>query len=423
MTEPRADRPLSKRERRREEIVALASELLNRHGLQGLVLAEVAAMAGMSKANLTYYFRRKEDLAAACIERSFAAYDVMIADAADAATPRERLGRLVTAYFARAADAVLNDTPPLAVLSHIRTLDDGSRTAAIARYLTMLQAVARLLVPGDAEDRMRRAAIPGAEFLLVQLFWSAAWLGRYEVADYPDIARRLTALLADGLAGQVGGAPLIDEARSLLKDLPGDVPETRFFRAAIGQINEFGYRGASIDRISAAMSATKGAIYHHFASKDDLVLSCFRHSIELMWSVMRGVAARTPEPAERLPLLAAALTACQLGDRGPFLRATALSSLPLRPRVEVVDQIARVGSHIALIVTDAIAAGTIPAVEPSLAANAMIAAVNAADEIGRLVARYPALDPVRLCTDLLLGGVFAPPYFTSEVMVTPKVGR
>ena len=362
-------------------------------------------MAGMSKANLTYYFRRKEDLASACLERSFSAYDAMVAAASTAATPRTRLDRLVAGYFEQATDAAIGRTPPLAVLSHIRMLDGTYLDAAIERYSAMLHVVARLLVPTDADDQAILIAIPRAEFVMVQLFWSAAWIGRYEIADYPDIARRLSALLANGLTGRAGGTILAEEARSLLSDLPGEEAEARFFRTAIGQINELGYRGASIDRIGAAMSATKGAIYHHFASKDDLVLSCFRYSVDLMWSVMRAVAVRAPDPSARLPLIAAALIACQLGDRGPFLRATALSSLPQQSRAEVVDLFARVGSHIAISVVDAIATGSIVAVEPSLVANAMIAAVNAADEIGRMIERYPGPDAVRLCTDLLLGGV------------------
>lgn len=63
-----------KRERRREEILAIAIRLMNQHGVPGLVLSDVAARAGMTKANLTYYFRRKEDLAALCLDRTFGAY-------------------------------------------------------------------------------------------------------------------------------------------------------------------------------------------------------------------------------------------------------------------------------------------------------------------------------------------------------------
>lgn len=83
---PRSSRPTRytprKHDRRRAELVAIASAELNEHGVRGLVMADVAAKAGMSKANLTYYFRRKEDLAERCFDAAIDAYRAMIADAA-----------------------------------------------------------------------------------------------------------------------------------------------------------------------------------------------------------------------------------------------------------------------------------------------------------------------------------------------------
>ena len=57
-----------------------------------------------------------------------------------------------------------------------------------------------------------------------------------------------------------------------------DAAKESFLMAASRQINEHGYRGASVDRISAALNVTKGAFYHHNEAKDDLVAACFRRS-------------------------------------------------------------------------------------------------------------------------------------------------
>jgi AcrR family transcriptional regulator len=46
----------------------------------------------------------------------------------------------------------------------------------------------------------------------------------------------------------------------------------RLLDAAERLLSERGYRGASVDLVSAAAGVTKGAFYHHFASKDELFL-------------------------------------------------------------------------------------------------------------------------------------------------------
>lgn len=52
---------------------------------------------------------------------------------------------------------------------------------------------------------------------------------------------------------------------------------------------EDGYLGASLNTIVAASGLTKGAFYHHFGSKEELALACFRYKQEQL--ATRAVAA------------------------------------------------------------------------------------------------------------------------------------
>ena len=45
--------------------------------------------------------------------------------------------------------------------------------------------------------------------------------------------------------------------------------------------NERGLDGASLDQIAAALGATKGALYHYFSDKRELVLRCYERSADL----------------------------------------------------------------------------------------------------------------------------------------------
>ena len=73
-----------------------------------------------------------------------------------------------------------------------------------------------------------------------------------------------------------------------------DAPETQretFLTAATRLINQRGYRGASVEKISAELNVTKGSFYHHNDAKDELVVACFERTFD----VMRRVQSAGPE--------------------------------------------------------------------------------------------------------------------------------
>jgi TetR/AcrR family transcriptional regulator len=54
---------------KREAILEAALDVFSTHGFRGATIDQVAAAAGMSKPNLLYYFRRKDDIYTALIQR------------------------------------------------------------------------------------------------------------------------------------------------------------------------------------------------------------------------------------------------------------------------------------------------------------------------------------------------------------------
>ena len=54
-------------ERKREAILDAATSLMNARGVKGLTLSDAAAAVGLSTTSVTYYFKRKDELAAACM--------------------------------------------------------------------------------------------------------------------------------------------------------------------------------------------------------------------------------------------------------------------------------------------------------------------------------------------------------------------
>lgn len=396
-----------KHDRRRAEIVALASQQLNQTGLGGLVMADIAAQAGMTKANLTYYFKRKEDLAILCFNTAIDAYQGMIAAAARQPSASRRIEDLILRYFARATRAIRGEDTPLAILSDIRALGEPHHSRAIDHYSAMLHATGALLQaePGSSANLLR--AIPHAQMVLVQLFWSAAWIDGYAPDDHPRVAKRLNDIVTNGLA--LPGRPWLPEqiagAAKLADRQYSERGRLDFYRATIRLINLFGYRGTSIDRIAAAMGVTKGAIYHHHESKDDLVLECFDYSFAQMWGIIRAAEGVNSSAADRVFSIVAALVAYQASPQGPFLRDTALTSLPMDLRMAVLTQWNRIILHLGSLVADGIAAGELRPVDPHLAAHAIVAGINAAEEINRFMPANLPCNITLLCIRPLLSGV------------------
>src|SRR5580698_9692565 len=84
--------------RKREAIVAAATEILNQRGVRGMTLAGVAAEVGLITTSVTYYFKKKDELAAACFASGIARLMALTEVARLEPTPAARVRRLLELY-------------------------------------------------------------------------------------------------------------------------------------------------------------------------------------------------------------------------------------------------------------------------------------------------------------------------------------
>ena len=84
-------------EANREKILDAALTLFSRYGFRGTRTDQVAEAAGMSKPNLLYYFRTKQDLYAAVLERTLFMWLDPLAEIAPGADPETALTDYITA--------------------------------------------------------------------------------------------------------------------------------------------------------------------------------------------------------------------------------------------------------------------------------------------------------------------------------------
>ncbi|MFN3512911.1 MAG: TetR/AcrR family transcriptional regulator [Phenylobacterium sp.] len=396
--------PTRRYEERKAAIVASAIEVMNRKGVRGMTLAEVAARLRLVPTGVIYYFRNKEELAGACLLQSIGRFEELLAAGEAGRSARERLTLFLAAYFQLQQQVTTGEACPLAVFNDMRALD---RAPVNEAFVNMFRRTRNLLSGPETADLPRLARNARTHLLLAEVFWTVAWLHAHDPEDFGRVSQRFAAVAADGLAAP--GAvwrpvPLPAPACAVAPETSAEA----FLRAATQLINEKGYLGASVERISARLNVTKGAFYHHNDTKDELVIACFDRTFEVMAGAIRQAEALGGNGLQTLATVAANLVAYQLRGDAPLLRTSALTSAPEALQPELLKRFDRLSYRFASIISDGIADGSIRPVDVNIAAQMVTAMINAAAE---LHAFAPELSPEAAAD------VFVRPFF--EGLLTP----
>ncbi len=387
---------------KRQAILAAAADAINEQSAKGMTFADVARRVGLNTTSVTYYFKRKEDLATAAFEQTLDSLMAMLDDAAREPTPQARVARMVTLNVERLMRIERGEERALAVLSDLRAMDEPMRATLMNRWREVFRRTRALWGSGLSRAATDLAGAR-AHVLLENIFWLPLWLPRYEVDQYPRAAARLIALLRDGLA--VDGARWDPAAVALPHDDPVPGREA-FLLAATRLINELGYRGASVQRIASELNVTKGSFYHHLDAKDDLVVACYRRSFDTIAAAQRLADERGGSYWQRLSDTVATLVAVQFSERESLLRTTALSGLPAGERQQMIDRSTRIARRFAGTMMDGIAEGTVRPVDSLIASQALMGMLNAAFDMRKWAWSMERDQAIHYYASTLMFGMF-----------------
>ena len=394
-------------ERKREAILEAAATLFNARGLNGTTIADVAQAVGLTTTSITYYYRKKEDLASACLLRAIATIDDLALAADAAPTPADRLTTFVRLYFALQADIADLRQPAMINFWDLRAMAGAGAETAAAAFSDLFRHFRRWFADPAGPPLTRKEQNARAHLVFAAFLWAKEWLSRIETDDYPRAAEWLADVLVNGLAGP--GADWEVIAREPPAPRPStEVSREAFLRAATELVNEQGYRGASVDRISAKLSVTKGSFYHHNENKDDLVAQCFHRTFDAIRAAHRAATPGSGSGWARLSMVAASLVRHQLSAHGPLLRYSALSAMPEAVRPVLLRDFDRLAHRTAGIIVDGIADGSIRPVDPMIAAQLVTGMINSAAELRHWVHDIAEETAVDLFVRPCLVGVFAP---------------
>lgn len=391
--------------RKKETILAAATAILNRQGVRGMTLADVAAKVGLNTTSVTYYYRKKDDLAAACFMRGLERFEAMVGEAAAETTPAARILKFLDLYLDLNRRVRLGEATPLTSFAEIKALKEPLRGSVVAAFNDLFRRVRSFFDDPSLAHLDKRQRTARTHLLMEQVFWSSRWLRRYDVEDYGRVRDRMGDILLNGLpASGYAWSP---------QALPDPTPQSpdglewreTFLVAATRLINQRGYRGASVEDISAALNVTKGSFYHHHDDKDALVAECFERTFTVTRRSQLDARDLPTDNWTRLASTAAGLTSYQLSEHGPLLRASSLGALPETLRHDMADGYMRGWQRFASIISDGIADGSIRPIDPSIAAHMINSMLNAAASLGAWTPGLEREEAADLFAKPLLTGV------------------
>ena len=396
----------SRFDHRREKILNAASALFNRHGLRDATLTVIADEIGLNFKSLRYYFKRREDLVSAVFMRSIELHQQLAQDALKETSIEARIRAFVRSYFELLAAVQRKERPEFVYFGDLRALTEPHSDTVWPAYGRMFKSIRKLfLVP---EISWNSAQLNAATHLLLsQLLWTPVWASDYFLQDVPMITDAFTDILLSGIASS--SIDLSQFATCRLSHVQeGDkLSQTSFLRKAISLINQFGYRGASVDRISAELNVTKGAFYHHNETLDELVVACFEHSFSC---VREAQDAALASKADGLSLIAAssiALVRQQMLDRGTLLRTAALTCLGPELRQRMAGQMSRLTLRFGNMLNDGLVDGSVRPCNLHIAAEMTTAMINSSEELGRWVRNASADNAAELYVGPFLFGLLS----------------
>ncbi len=396
----------SRFDRRKEDILNAAGALFNQHGLRDATLAVIAGDIGLNLKSLRYYFARREDLVAAAFMRSIDLHRKLATEALVEADVETRVRRFIAAYFTLQADVRSGRQPEFVNFGDLRALTEPHSDLVWGEYNRLFRGIRQLFkAPGRRWEPARLNA--ATHMLLSQLLWSVVWLRNYSLDDLPRVTARFSDILLHGIA-----AVPVDLPRFVILDPPESVDANRlspevFLRTAITLTNQFGYRGASVDRISAELKVTKGAFYHYNDTRDGLVLACFEHSFGHIREAQKAALATQVDGLSQAAAAAVSLVTRQMLDNGTLLRTSALTAIGPELRVRIAEQMWRLTLRFGDMLNDGMMDGSVRSCDVRIGAEMMTAMINSAEELGRWVSEATAENASETYIRPLLDGILS----------------
>ena len=372
---------------RKERILNAASTLFNRHGLRDATLSVIAAEIGLNFKSLRYYFKLREDLVSAVFMKSIDLHRELAEQALGEPDVESRIRRLVHDYLELLLDVRTGKRPEFVYFGDLRALTTPHSDVVWPAYGQMFKAIRKLFqMPNLMWDSARLNS--ATHMFLSQLLWTPVWTADYFPQDVPEMTRHFADILLYGISSGPVDFTCLGDLRRVSRPANEEsdrLSQGSFLRKATSLINRFGYRGASVDRISAELNVTKGAFYHHNETLDELVVGAFENSFASIRAAQDAALTTGRNGSARIVTAAVSLVRQQMVDEGTLLRTAALTALSPALRAQISSQMSRLTLRFSNMLNEGLIDGSVRPCNLHIAAEMTTAMVNSSEELSRWV--------------------------------------
>lgn len=335
----RPARGLDSGPRRQDALLDAAAAEFNAYGVSGASLPRIAQAVGLTRAALYYYFESREDLAFHCYQRACA---TTAADLQAASTAGRHGLQRVQSFIRRTLDPA---RAPGVVLSEIACLAETQRERIETEHGRNVARLTHFIRDGVADGSIRAC---DAEVAAQAIFGMVYWVPLAEewvAGSGEEVRRRAAEALSDLVTRGVAADPDYRFACALDVNAFAFKPRNAFdreqaaamkveqlMRTASTLFNRRGIDGTSLDQITQALGATKGAFFHYIDDKTALVAQCHRRSMDLYEKIVDAAGRAGRNGLERGMLGLHLNVQAQAGELAPLSALTGLEALPERAR-------------------------------------------------------------------------------------------
>jgi AcrR family transcriptional regulator len=304
------DHQIQPQKRTLERLFDTAATLFWQKGYAATTTREIAAAVGVQQASLYYHIGSKEDLLYQLCVASLQQLRGDVQSAVDEV--RDPLGRIRALIRAHLATLLTYQVRHVTMLTELRALSKGHHEEVLELRKQYGSLVRSVLEEAQAAG-MVRSDIP-AQYLYLALLnvlnWAVLWFRRDQELPADRLDGLFTPVFLDGAAAlpaQVlpmpSGFPVpkkraATRARKLSETNDKPTAE-RMLNAAAALFSKKGYAATSTREIAAGLRIQKASLYYHIESKEDLLYSICKSSLEQIRQDVAAAVQNVTDPLER----------------------------------------------------------------------------------------------------------------------------
>lgn len=298
-----------------ERLFDTAATLFWEKGYAATTTREIATAVGIQQASLYYHFASKEDLFYQLCVSSLEQLRTDTQSALDEV--RDPLGRIRSLIRAHLATLLTHQVRHVTMLTELRALSSRHHEEVLGLRKQYGSLVRSVIEEAQAAGVVR-TDIP-AQYLYLALLnvlnWAILWFRRDQELPADRLSGLFTPVFLDGAAAMRAQIPLMSldvpsgqkkrpasRARKFSDGAERPTAE-RMLNAAAALFSKKGYAATSTREIAALLRIQKASLYYHIESKEDLLYSICKSSLEQIRQDVGAAVQNVPDPLERTRIL------------------------------------------------------------------------------------------------------------------------